>query len=105
MEHFHKDWCSTFASEDEILPSEDEMAKWKEPLIEKMISRQNTNLMQIVYGKSGLISSTSNEEAHDSSEDEDSDDGEFFKPKGELSKVFLKFVFFPVNLRQTHPWT
>lgn len=71
---------------DENPLSEDETAKWKEPLIEKMIARQNTNLMQIVYGKTGLTSSTSNEESQGSSEDEDSDDGDFFKPKGELRK-------------------
>ncbi|PIA42098.1 hypothetical protein AQUCO_02100155v1 [Aquilegia coerulea] len=71
---------------DDNAPSEDEMAKWKEPLIERMISRQNTNLMQIVYGKPGLKPSSSIEEVHGSSEDEESDGDEFFKPKGEINK-------------------
>ncbi|KAF5197081.1 Ribosome biogenesis protein bms1 [Thalictrum thalictroides] len=71
---------------DDSAPSEDEMAKWKEPLIERMISRQNTNLMQIVYGKPGLKPSCSIEKSQGSSEDEDSDGDEFFKPKGEINK-------------------
>ncbi|KAF9590798.1 hypothetical protein IFM89_038390 [Coptis chinensis] len=81
---------SDFSSEGEEdlkgAPSEDETARWKEPLIEKMMSRQKTNLMQIVYGKPGSKASTLIKEAQGSSEDEESDDDDFFKPKGEINK-------------------
>ncbi|KAL0318378.1 UNVERIFIED_CONTAM: Ribosome biogenesis protein BMS1 [Sesamum angustifolium] len=58
------------------------VSKWKESLAERTSSRQNVNLMQLVYGKPA--SKTSNE-MKDSS-DEQSEDDEFFKPKGEGSK-------------------
>ncbi|KAL0394111.1 UNVERIFIED_CONTAM: Ribosome biogenesis protein BMS1 [Sesamum latifolium] len=64
---------------------DDEMgnvSKWKESLAERTSSRQNINLMQLVYGKPA--SKTSNEMKESS--DEESEDDEFFKPKGEGSK-------------------
>ncbi|KAF3973392.1 hypothetical protein CMV_003173 [Castanea mollissima] len=68
---------------------EDDMgniSKWKESLMERTVSRQNTNLMQLVYGKSTSASTTAMDEAQDSSGDEESDGDEFFKPKGEGKK-------------------
>ena len=59
--------------------------KWKASLAERMM-RQTVNLEQLVYGKSGTMASTSNE-AQASSDDEQSGDDEFFKPKGEGNKV------------------
>lgn len=62
------------------------ISKWKESLVERTISRQTTNLMQLVYGKTTSIPTTSiNEE--ESSGDEESDGDDFFKPKGEGNKV------------------
>ncbi|OVA17009.1 Elongation factor [Macleaya cordata] len=75
--------------EDDHTADEEEMgnaSKWKESLIERTISRQNTNLMQLVYGNSALKSTTSIGEGQGSSEDEESEDDEFFKPKGESEK-------------------
>lgn len=63
------------------------ISKWKESLMERTVSRQNTNLMQLVYGKSTSTPTTTLNEAHDSSEDEESDGDDFFKPKGEGKKV------------------
>ncbi|XP_057499171.1 LOW QUALITY PROTEIN: uncharacterized protein LOC130783501 [Actinidia eriantha] len=59
-------------------------SKWKASLAERMM-RQTVNLEQLVYGKSGIMASTSNE-AQASSDDEQSGDDEFFKPKGEGNK-------------------
>ncbi|KAJ4723627.1 ribosome biogenesis protein BMS1-like [Melia azedarach] len=61
------------------------ISKWKESLLERTVSRQSTNLMQLVYGKSTSTSAISSK-VQDSSEDEESDDDEFFKPKGEGNK-------------------
>ncbi|KAL0311937.1 UNVERIFIED_CONTAM: Ribosome biogenesis protein BMS1 [Sesamum radiatum] len=64
---------------------DDEMgnvSKWKESLAERTSSRQNINLMQLVYGKPASKTSTEMKE----SSDEESEDDEFFKPKGEGSK-------------------
>ncbi|CAH8391677.1 unnamed protein product [Eruca vesicaria subsp. sativa] len=61
--------------EDRVLGN---ISKWKEPLKEKGRKR-NTNLMQIVYG-------ASRSSATAISDDEESDDEDFFKPKGEGSK-------------------
>ncbi|CAK7322676.1 unnamed protein product [Dovyalis caffra] len=58
------------------------VSKWKESLVERTIPKQNTNLMQLVYGKSAP--SPINEGQADS-EDDESDD-EFFKLKGEGNK-------------------
>ncbi|KAL5732273.1 Glycoside hydrolase 2 [Ranunculus cassubicifolius] len=79
---------SDFASEgeeDDKIGGNTDRARWKEPLIEKIMSRQKTNLMHIVYGKPGLKPSISNDHG---SEDEESDDedGNFFRPKGEITK-------------------
>lgn len=63
------------------------ISKWKESLMERTVSRQNTNLMQLVYGKSTSASTMAMDEAQDSSGDEESDGDEFFKPKGEGKKV------------------
>lgn len=60
-------------------------SKWKDSLAERTVLRQNTNLMQLVYGKP-LKSTTSIDEVQGSSDDEESDDEEFFKPKGEGKK-------------------
>ncbi|KAJ0013539.1 hypothetical protein Pint_19535 [Pistacia integerrima] len=62
------------------------ISKWKESLLERTVSRQNINLMQLVYGKSASTSATSSNGVQDSSEDEESDDDEFFRPKGEGNK-------------------
>lgn len=49
--------------------------------------KKNPNLMQIVYGASGSSATPLINENHDISDDEESDDEDFFKPKGEQSKV------------------
>ncbi|KAK4598333.1 hypothetical protein RGQ29_015700 [Quercus rubra] len=82
---------SDFSEEDgeDQETDEDDMgniSKWKESLMERTVSRQNTNLMQLVYGKSTSASTTAMDEAQDSSGDEESDGDEFFKPKGEGKK-------------------
>lgn len=64
------------------------IAKWKESLVERTSSRQTINLMQLVYGKSTSMPTTSINE-HDSSADDESDGDDFFKPKGEVNKVCL----------------
>lgn len=61
------------------------IARWKEPLAKRTFSRQTTNLMQLVYGKSLLLSTIANDE-HDSSADEESDGDDFFKLKGDEIK-------------------
>lgn len=58
-------------------------SKWKESLTERTASRQNINLMQLVYGNSATMSAAS--VGH--GVDEESSDEEFFKPKGEGKKV------------------
>ncbi|KAI3719658.1 hypothetical protein L6452_20560 [Arctium lappa] len=58
-------------------------SKWKESLVERTISRQNMNLMQLVYGQS---ESKPNASLHEDSDAEESDGDEFFKPKGEGNK-------------------
>lgn len=57
-------------------------SKWKESLVERTISRQTLNLMQLVYGQS---ESKPNASLHEDNDAEESDD-EFFKPKGEGNK-------------------
>lgn len=64
-------------------------SKWKESLAERTASRQNINLMQLVYGKSATMSISS----VNGNIDEESDDDEFFKPKGEGKKV-CQLIFF-----------
>lgn len=64
------------------------VSKWKESLVERTIPKQHTNLMRLVYGeKSASNRTTPVDEAHHTSEDEESEDDEFFKPKGEGNKV------------------
>lgn len=60
-------------------------AKWKESLVERTVSRQTTNLMQLVYGKSETKPNDSSHEDMDA--DVSDDDDEFFKPKSEGKKV------------------
>lgn len=77
---------SGFSEEDEdhIHTSELEMgntSKWKETLAERTTSRQTVNLLQLVYGKSGLLSSAKYNVTEEV-ENEGSDGEEFFKPKG-----------------------
>ncbi|KAI3908839.1 hypothetical protein MKW98_029389, partial [Papaver atlanticum] len=61
-------------------------SKWKKSLIERTISRNGTNLMKLVYGKYMGKSTTSVDEGHGSSEDEESEGDELFKLKGEMTK-------------------
>ncbi|CAA0828567.1 P-loop containing nucleoside triphosphate hydrolases superfamily protein [Striga hermonthica] len=58
------------------------ISKWKESLNDITASRQNMNLMQLVYGKP---ESKSSNQVEDTGEEESEDD-EFFKPKGEGNK-------------------
>ncbi|VFR02601.1 unnamed protein product [Cuscuta campestris] len=67
---------------------EDELgnaSRWKESLAERAYSRQSINLMQLVYGKaeSNSVSAFGTEQI---SEDDESEDDPFFKPKGEGKK-------------------
>ncbi|TYI07564.1 hypothetical protein ES332_A10G236100v1 [Gossypium tomentosum] len=73
----------------EDLKSEDGMgniSKWRASLVERASKKQNINLMQLVYGKSASTSNTSTNEVKDDSENEESDEDEFFKPKGQRAK-------------------
>ncbi|ONH90682.1 hypothetical protein PRUPE_8G069100 [Prunus persica] len=74
--------------DEDVHETDDEIgniAKWKESLVERTSSRQTINLMQLVYGKSTSMPTTSINE-HDSSVDDESDGDDFFKPKGEVNK-------------------
>uniref|UniRef100_A0A6N2LP92 Bms1-type G domain-containing protein n=1 Tax=Salix viminalis TaxID=40686 RepID=A0A6N2LP92_SALVM len=73
---------SEFSEEDRNEVDMGNVSKWKESLMDRTISKQNNNLMQLVYGKSA---STPINEKQGDSEDEESDD-EFFKLKGEGHK-------------------
>ncbi|KAH9611759.1 hypothetical protein KSS87_009023 [Heliosperma pusillum] len=59
-------------------------SRWKDSLLERTVSRQNNNLMQIVYGKSTSSLTPGISETQTSSDDEGGDD--FFRPKGERTK-------------------
>ncbi|XP_019098866.1 PREDICTED: ribosome biogenesis protein bms1-like [Camelina sativa] len=61
------------------------ISQWKAPLKENA-RKKNPNLMDIVYGASGSLATPLINENHDTSDDEESDEEEFFKPKGEQSK-------------------
>lgn len=77
-----------------VVLTENEMgniSKWKESLLERTASRQNVNLMQLVYGTPG---SKSSDDMKDNGEEESDD--EFFKPKGEGKKVQLYVILFLV---------
>ncbi|KAJ8439766.1 hypothetical protein Cgig2_009590 [Carnegiea gigantea] len=60
-------------------------ARWRESLLDRTVSRKNTNLMQLVYGTSTSKLAPDMSEQQRSSDDESEDD-EFFRPKGEGSK-------------------
>ncbi|KAI3983961.1 hypothetical protein MKX01_035088, partial [Papaver californicum] len=83
---------SEFSDQDEEDHAEEDddglgnASKWKESLIERTMSRKGANLMELVYGKYTRKSTTSTAEGHGSSEDEESDDGEFFYPKEDNAK-------------------
>ncbi|KAG4180960.1 hypothetical protein ERO13_A10G197400v2 [Gossypium hirsutum] len=62
------------------------ISKWRASLVERASKKQNINLMQLVYGKSASTSNTSTNEVKDDSENEESDEDEFFKPKGQRAK-------------------
>lgn len=62
-------------------------SKWKESLLGRTSSRPYGNLMKLVYEKPMQTSTTSNNEAHDTS-DEESDGDDFFRLKGEGNKVY-----------------
>ncbi|GMI80529.1 hypothetical protein like AT1G06720 [Hibiscus trionum] len=76
--------------DNEDLKSDDDgmgnISKWRASLVERASKKQNINLMQLVYGKSSSTSNASVNEVQDDSENEESDDDEFFKPKGQKAK-------------------
>nr|KJB20109.1 hypothetical protein B456_003G133300 [Gossypium raimondii] len=75
--------------EEDLKSEEDGMgniSKWRASLVERASKKQNINLMQLVYGKSTSTSNTSANEVKDDSENEESDEDEFFKPKGQRAK-------------------
>ena len=61
-------------------------SRWRESLLERTVSRKNANLMQLVYGTLTPKSLPDTSDQPRSSDDESEDD-EFFRPKGEGSKV------------------
>lgn len=69
-----------------ILGEMGNISKWKESLAERTVSRQTKNLMQLVYGEPASISDALVDKEINS-EDDDSEDDDFFKPKGEGNKV------------------
>ncbi|CAK9181858.1 unnamed protein product [Ilex paraguariensis] len=80
---------SDFSEEEDRERDEDDMgnaSKWKDSLVERTISRQHSNLLQLVYGKSESKLSAYTNDAQCSTEDEESEDDELFKPKGEGTK-------------------
>lgn len=64
------------------------VSKWKESLLERAVSRQHTNLMQVIYGKS-TSASTPVSQTQENSEGEESEKDDFFTPKQEGKKVNL----------------
>lgn len=73
--------------EHDIEESMGNASKWKESLVERTVSRKSTNLMQLVYGKS---ETEPNNSSHEDIDADESDDDEFFKPKGEGNKISSK---------------
>lgn len=65
------------------------VSKWKEFLMERTVSRQHRNLMQVVYEEPATVSASVNQ----GKEQEDSEEEEFFKPKLEGRKVNLNFDY------------
>ncbi|KAJ4850913.1 hypothetical protein Tsubulata_046118 [Turnera subulata] len=86
----HSHSGSDFSDDDgEDQNTDDDMgniSKWKVSLAERTIPRKHINLMQLVYGKSASMSTTSVNEEQDDSDDGESDGDEFFKPKGQVNK-------------------
>ncbi|KZV24907.1 hypothetical protein F511_21605 [Dorcoceras hygrometricum] len=74
---------SEFSADEEAHEELGNISKWKESLAERASLRQNINLMQLVYGKPA---SKSLNETLDCIDEEESEDDEFFKPKGEGNK-------------------
>ncbi|XP_020113105.1 ribosome biogenesis protein bms1-like isoform X1 [Ananas comosus] len=77
-------------SESSDLSSEDDAgnaSKWKESLIARTLMRQNGNLMQLVYGQSLSNSAAASQKERESSESDESEDGNFFIPKGQREKM------------------
>ncbi|XP_031404805.1 ribosome biogenesis protein bms1 [Punica granatum] len=71
--------------DDDVGDNEEDMgnvSKWKEFLVERTVSRQHRNLMHVIYGTTAAVSTSVNE----GQEDADSEEEEFFKPKGEGRK-------------------
>ncbi|KAL2925349.1 Ribosome biogenesis protein bms1, partial [Bienertia sinuspersici] len=81
--------CLAYSEDDE---SDEDMAgaasRWRESLLERIVSRQNNSLMNVVYGKS-TSNMASVIDGKQSSDDESEDDEDFFKPKGEGGKKKL----------------
>lgn len=74
--------------------AEDDMgnaSKWKESLAQRTAARQNINLMQLVYGKPASKSPNEMQETSAS----DSEDDEFFRPKGEGNQVYYAIYLHP----------
>ncbi|XP_017222778.1 uncharacterized protein LOC108199468 isoform X1 [Daucus carota subsp. sativus] len=78
---------SSLSEEDEKdLTDDDKMgnaSRWKDSLKERIHLGQNKNLRQLIYGRRESKLTSSTDDVQGSSEDEESDEGEFFKPKGE----------------------
>ncbi|XP_073312093.1 uncharacterized protein [Primulina huaijiensis] len=73
---------SDFSADEEDHEERGNISKWKESLAERTSLRQNINLMQLVYGKPASKSLNDIPDCID----EESEDDEFFKPKGEGNK-------------------
>ncbi|CAN1311882.1 Ribosome biogenesis protein bms1 [Linum perenne] len=80
---------SDSSEEDEDIEERDDnmgnTSRWKESVKERTVLRKSTNLMQLVYGKSASVKE-SHAKNQDASDNEESDDDDFFKPKGEGKK-------------------
>ncbi|PPD95344.1 hypothetical protein GOBAR_DD07618 [Gossypium barbadense] len=89
VRYFSPSSCFAFNCNFNIVLLDDGMgniSKWRASLVERASKKQNINLMQLVYGKSASTSNTSANEVKDDSENEESDEDEFFKPKGQRAK-------------------
>ncbi|KAL4178746.1 hypothetical protein AMTRI_Chr13g116660 [Amborella trichopoda] len=81
-EETENDW----KSEDQTDDGMGNASKWKETLVSRAVSRQTTNLMQLVYGKHSSKSINTVQESLGSGDSDDSEDEEFFKPKESSDK-------------------
>ncbi|KAJ7980661.1 Ribosome biogenesis protein BMS1 [Quillaja saponaria] len=81
--------CAESTEEDgEYYETDDNMgniSEWKKHSGEIIFSLKTPNLTQLVYGNSSSVSDSVNEE-RDSSEDEENEEDDFLKPKGEGEK-------------------